>query len=51
MLDNTVLQHKFSCFFIKTIFFRQNSTFFYKNSKSVELFHVFIMNKKCYFCA
>ena len=51
MFDNTVLQHKFSGFFIKTIFFRQNNTFFCKNSKWVENLYVYIMNKKCYFCA
>ena len=51
MFDNTVLQHKFSSFFIKTIFFRQNNTFFSKNSKRIVNLYVYIVNKKCYFCA
>lgn len=50
MLDNTVLQHKFSCFLIKTIFICKKTLFFQKWPDKRRVNQFLFCIKKCYFC-
>lgn len=50
MLDNTVLQHKFSCFLIKTIFICKKTYFFLNHYKNQAYDSFLFCTKKCYFC-
>lgn len=50
MLDNTVLQHKFSSFLIKTIFISKKTYFFLNQHKNYPNVPFLFCIKKCYFC-